>query len=102
KFGSVNALKFKVNTSKWITAEAPPGVGTVDVTVSTARGTSAHVIGDQFTYLPPEKLVLPVVSSVAPDSGPEAGGTSVTISGSEFTGATAVKFGVFDALKYKV
>jgi IPT/TIG domain len=36
---------------------------------------------------------LPVVSSVSPASGPLAGGTLVTITGSGFTGATAVDFG---------
>jgi hypothetical protein len=35
----------------------------------------------------------PCVTSISPKSGPAAGGTSVTISGLNFTGATAVKFG---------
>jgi hypothetical protein len=35
----------------------------------------------------------PCITSVSPKSGPAAGGTSVTISGINFTGATAVKFG---------
>ncbi len=35
----------------------------------------------------------PVVSSISPVSGPVAGGTPVTITGSGFTGATAVDFG---------
>ncbi|MFJ9845345.1 IPT/TIG domain-containing protein [Kitasatospora sp. NPDC101155] len=33
----------------------------------------------------------PRISGVSPSSGPEAGGTSVTLTGSGFTGATAVK-----------
>jgi hypothetical protein len=36
---------------------------------------------------------LPGVSSLNPSSGPARGGTSVTISGHDFTGATAVSFG---------
>src|SRR6202035_68594 len=36
---------------------------------------------------------LPVVTGVSPSSGPAPGGTSVTISGSNFTGASTVKFG---------
>ena len=36
---------------------------------------------------------LPTVTSVSPTSGPTAGGTSVTITGTGFTGATAVDFG---------
>ena len=35
----------------------------------------------------------PIVTSVSPTSGPLAGGTTVTITGSGFTGAMAVKFG---------
>jgi hypothetical protein len=35
----------------------------------------------------------PVVTSISPTDGPVAGGTSVTITGSGFTGATDVKFG---------
>jgi hypothetical protein len=38
-------------------------------------------------------LVVPVVSSVNPGSGPQTGGTAVTITGSALTGATAVTFG---------
>jgi hypothetical protein len=40
----------------------------------------------------PELLAAPVVSSVAPTSGPPVGGTSVTITGTGFTGATSVRF----------
>jgi hypothetical protein len=36
---------------------------------------------------------MPVVSGRGPANGPPAGGTSVTISGSYFTGATLVRFG---------
>ena len=39
----------------------------------------------------------PTVSSLAPNAGPAAGGTSVTITGTNFTGATAVKFGATTA-----
>ena len=35
----------------------------------------------------------PTVTSISPASGPPAGGTSVTITGTGFTGVTAVKFG---------
>jgi len=36
---------------------------------------------------------LPGVSSVIPNTGPSSGGTSVTITGTNYTGATTVKFG---------
>ena len=57
--------------------------------MSTPGGTSAISAADQFTYLSPG----PTVTSVSPNTGPPAGGTSVTITGSNFTGATAVRFG---------
>ncbi len=43
----------------------------------------------------------PTVTSVSPNEGPEAGGTSVTITGTNFSGATAVKFGATEAAKYE-
>jgi Cellulase (glycosyl hydrolase family 5)/IPT/TIG domain len=42
----------------------------------------------------------PTVMSVAPTSGPAAGGTPVTITGTNLTGATAVKFGTAPATTF--
>jgi IPT/TIG domain len=44
----------------------------------------------------------PTVSSVTPAEGPEGGGTTVTIGGSGFTGASAVQFGSANATSFKV
>jgi hypothetical protein len=44
----------------------------------------------------------PVVGGLAPASGPKTGGTSVVISGSGFTGATAVDFGATPATGFVV
>jgi len=41
----------------------------------------------------PDKTTGPVVAGISPNTGPAAGGTSVTIAGIGFTGATAVTFG---------
>lgn len=46
--------------------------------------------------------VLPVVSSLVPSAGSTAGGTSVDIFGSGFSGATAVRFGSSAASSYTV
>jgi hypothetical protein len=56
--------------------------------------------------LPPCGLVqisyVPLVTKVEPTSGPAAGGTSVTITGAGFSGATAVKFGSTNATSFTV
>lgn len=44
----------------------------------------------------------PVITSMSPRSGPLVGGTSVTIVGVNFTGATAVKFGAINAASFVV
>ncbi len=87
-FGANPATTFTVNSATQITATAPAGSGTVDVTVSTPGGTSSTSSADRYTYVP-----LPTVSSVSPSSGPTAGATTVTIMGTNLAGATFVKFG---------
>ncbi|GAB6900663.1 beta strand repeat-containing protein [Kineosporia succinea] len=87
-FGSVPATSFSVDSDTRITAVSPAGSGTVDVTVRTAGVTSATSVADGFTYYPPPQIV-----TVLPPSGPAAGGTEVTLSGSGFTGATGVLVG---------
>ena len=84
KFGNA-AATITSDTATQIVATSPAGSGTVDVTVVTAGGTSATSSADEFTYM--------AVTGVSPAAGPLAGGTSVTITGTGFTGATAVKFG---------
>ena len=90
KFGLTDATNFIVNSDTSITATSPAGTGTVDITVTTPSGTSATSPADQFTYAP-------TVTNVGPNNGPHAGGTSVTITGTSFTGATGVKFGTVAA-----
>jgi hypothetical protein len=50
----------------------------------------------------PAATVIPTVGGVSPASGPAAGGTTVTIAGIGFTGATAVDFGSAPALGFTV
>ncbi len=63
------------------------------MTVITPAGMSATSTADEFTYTATTVLAAPAVTGVSPNSGPTAGGTTVTIVGSNFTGATAVDFG---------
>jgi hypothetical protein len=89
KFGNTPATSFTVISNTLLTAIVPPGaLGTVDVTVLNAHGTSSASFGSQFTY-----QGAPTVTSVSPTSGPTVGQVSVTITGTNFNGVTAVKFG---------
>ena len=96
-FGGVAAPSFTVKSDTSVTAVAPAGAaGSVDVTVTTPAGQSALSAADRFMY------VAPAVTSVAPAKGPRTGGTSVTITGQNFTGATAVSFGGVPAKSFTV
>ncbi|HUY20981.1 MAG TPA: IPT/TIG domain-containing protein [Acidimicrobiales bacterium] len=88
-FGTTPATNVTVFSNTIITAKAPAGAGTVDVTVTTPLGTSLVTPKDQFTYRSP----LPAVTHVTPHRGSTAGGTAVTIRGYNLTGATTVAFG---------
>ena len=98
KFGATDAASFTVNNSTTITATSPShAAGTVDITVTTPPGTSATSGADQFTF-----IAAPTVTSVVPNFGPVTGGTSVAITGTVFTGATAVQFGATNAASFTV
>jgi alpha-tubulin suppressor-like RCC1 family protein len=95
-FGAASAT-FKVESSNTITATSPAGTGTVDVTVTTAAGTSPAKAADHFTY-----RLAPTVTKLAPKTGPATGGTVVTITGTGFTGVSGVSFGGVPATEVKV
>lgn len=98
KFGSVSAKISSVSATK-IAAIAPYGTpGTVDITVTTPAGTSAETSADQYTYI----AAKPYIKKLSPTFGTYKGGNTVTIYGSGFTGATAVKFGTKKATSFKV
>ena len=87
-FGATS-VPFTVDSDTAITVRTPSGNdGTVDVSVTTPDGTSPATPADQFTYVP-----APTLTGISPDVGPVAGGTTVTLTGTGFTGATAVWFG---------
>ena len=79
-----------------ITATTPAGAaGARDVVVVTPGGTGTGT--GLFTY-----IAAPTVTGISPASGPPAGGTSVVITGTNLTAATAVKFGATNATGYTV
>ncbi|AYV46331.1 hypothetical protein CFHF_15635 [Caulobacter flavus] len=97
KFGATNAT-YTINSNTQITATSPANAaGTYDVTVTTVGGTSATSAADQFTY-----VAAPTVTSISPTAGPTTGGTTVTITGTNLSGATAVTFGATAATGFTV
>ena len=95
-FGANFAPSFTVNSAGSIATIAPAGSGTVDVTVTVDGVTTATSAADRFTYQ------VPAVTMIAPSSGPAAGGTSVTITGANFSGASDVQFGAAYAPAFTV
>jgi len=96
-FGATAATGITVVNATQITATAPAGTGTVDVRITTPGGTSATSAADQFTY-----VAAPTVSGISPATGLTAGGAIVTITGTNLTGAMAVRFGASNATSFTV
>lgn len=78
-----------------VTLTANQVAGDHEVTAS-ASGIATPVVFS-LTNLPGDPLPVPAITALSPSNGPEAGGTSVTITGSEFAGATSVTFGGVEA-----
>lgn len=88
-FGGVSA-EIQGNSATLIRAISPPhSAGTVGVAVTTPLGTTLESSVASFTYVTP----LPAITALSPSTGPTAGGNTVTISGTDFSDATAVHFG---------
>jgi hypothetical protein len=97
-FGGTAATSFTVNSGTQITAVAPAhAAGNVDIIVTTPLGVSVNTADDNFTY-----GAVPTITGITPVTGPIAGGTTVTITGTGFTGATAVLFGTTAATSFTV
>jgi hypothetical protein len=60
------------------------------------------VIGVLNVHVNVTVAALPTVTGLSPTSGPSTGGTPVTITGTAFTGATAVNFGTAPATSFTV
>jgi hypothetical protein len=88
RFNGVNVATFTVNSAVRITATVPAGATTGPISVTTPNGAtnSASI----FTVVP-----TPSITGFTPTNG-VAGGT-VIISGTNFTGATAVRFNTVNA-----
>ncbi|MGW0086749.1 IPT/TIG domain-containing protein [Streptomyces sp. NPDC003393] len=85
KFGTKSATNVINVSPTQVTAVSPSGAGTVGVTVTTPGGTSNPV---PFFY-----VGAPFKSSLSADSGPLAGGNTITVNGTGLSTATNVSFG---------
>jgi hypothetical protein len=84
-------------TKKAVTVSIPAPCLTLDGVLATTSLVMPADSGQICTYVP-----VPIVSGVSPSAGPQAGGTSVTITGSGFTSATAVDFGAGNPAPFNV
>lgn len=87
KFGSIDATNVTVKSATEITATAPAGTaGKVDITVTTAGGTSTISSADEFTYITPATLT--VTGNMRPFmhcAGSISEEQSFTVSGSDLS-----------------
>jgi hypothetical protein len=91
-FGGVAASSVKMVNSSQMTAVTPAhAAGSVDVTVTNPDGKSA-TLSSGFGY-----GNAPSISGVSPNSGPNTGGTTVNITGSNFATGPLVFFGTIAA-----
>ncbi|TCK18886.1 parallel beta-helix repeat protein [Thiogranum longum] len=87
-FGGVLATNVTLIDKDTLSAIAPPNsAGTITVSVSDASGTLN--LPNAFTYVAPP----PQISSISPSSGLAAGGSNVTISGSDFQSGLSATIG---------
>jgi hypothetical protein len=87
QIGGVAATNVNVVNSTSITATtAANGAGSGNVAVTTAGGTGT--LNNGYTYVAP-----PTVTGITPNQGPTTGGTSVTITGTNFTASSTVQIG---------
>jgi hypothetical protein len=83
KFGEVQAFATVINAGE-IRAVAPPGAGVVTISVNVNSTLSLPGAQAQFSYDGP------TVTEVSPIAGPVAGGTAITIRGTNFTTSSVV------------
>jgi hypothetical protein len=96
-FGGISATSLSLVNSTTITCITPARTtaGAVGIIVTTGGGPSGEF--SSFTYITP-----PNITGILPSSGSILGGTSVTITGTNFTGATLVTFGGLSATSLSV
>ena len=85
RFGNTPAPRFKVLSTSLIEAVAPPGTGTVNVSVTTRSGTTGGGPLSAYTYIS--------LASISPSHGPLTGSTTVLIRGKNLSQINSLWFG---------
>jgi len=100
RFGSVPA-SFTLIDNRHLDVVAPGrlDVALVNVFVETPRGTTVAAPRSWFQY---QTVPAPTVSSLSPRQSKVAGGDTIHVYGTNFTGATSVRFGPFEATTFTV
>ena len=93
KFHGTASTSFSINSATSITAAVPAGATTGTISVTNPGGTATSA--GTFTV-----IQTPSITSFSPTFGPV--GTSVTITGTHFSGATVVKFNTTSATSFSV
>ena len=91
-FGETPGTDVTVVSDNVVVVTTPAGTGTVPVTLIDGEGNEI-IAEEEFSYVDALPPVEDSIYDVAPNFGPEAGGTEVAIVGNGFTGATEVSFG---------
>ena len=96
-FGTFSSPRITFVSARQLKAIAPRALlaDVVDLVVYNKNGVATQRRG--YTYLPDVRI-----TAIAPLTGPIAGGTTVTLTGTGFTGTTAVRFGATDATSVTV
>ena len=96
-FGGTAASSITVSSSSQIVAVSPSHIaGSVAVMVS--ENGQSSTAGTSFTY----NALSPTITGISPNNGPTAGGTNVTISGTNFLAGALVLFGTVPATNISV
>lgn len=105
RFGGVDGISTTVvqmgTEYQVVTPPHAPGTVEVDLYESTRVPPVIATLAGAFTY-EAAPAPAPAISSVSPASGPTTGGTSVTLTGTDLTGATALSFGGTAATAFTV
>ena len=96
-FGTTPAPAVTYLSANELTATTPAGSGAVDVTVLDGTAASATSNADQYFF-----GSAPTVTGLSTANGPASGGTAVTVTGTGFTGASALYFGNLPATSFSV